>query len=51
MFWLTDLSRLRHNLLRTEQLSGITSSQNTLETTFSMETQKICGVGSGLVAN
>ena len=51
MFWLTDLSPLHRNLLRIEQLSGTTSSQNILETTFSVETQKIFGVGSGLVAD
>ena len=34
-----------------EQLSGTTSIQNILETTFSVETQKICGVGSGLVGD
>ena len=51
MFWLTDLSRLRHNLLRTEQLSGTTSSQNILESTFSVQTQKICRVSSELVGD
>ena len=48
-FWLTDLSPLHRNLLRTEQSSGTTSSQNILETTFSVETQKICGVGRGFI--
>jgi hypothetical protein len=48
-FWLTDLSPLHRNLLRTEQLSGTTSSQTILKSTFSVETQKICGVCSGLV--
>ena len=51
MFWLTDLSPLHRNLLRTEQLSGSTSSQNILESTFSVEKQKIFGVGSGLVGD
>jgi len=51
MFWLTDLSPLHRNLLWIEQLYGTTFSQNILESTFSVETQKICGVGSGLVAD
>jgi hypothetical protein len=51
MFWLIDLSPLHRNLLWIEQLSGTTSNQNNLETTFSVETQKICGVGSGLVGD
>jgi hypothetical protein len=51
MFWLTGLFPLHRNLLRTEQLSGNTSSQNILEIAFSVETQKICGVGSGLVGD
>ena len=50
-FWLTDLPPLHRNLLRTEQLSGTTSSQNILETTFSVEIQKIFGVGSELVGD
>jgi len=50
-FWLTDLSPLHRNLLGTEQLSGTTSSQNILETIFSVDTQKICGVSSGLVGD
>jgi hypothetical protein len=50
-FWLTDLSPLYRNLLQAEQLSGTTSSQNILKTTFSVEKQKICGVGSGLVGD
>ena len=49
MFWLTDLSPTYHKTLRTEQLSGTTSSQNILEITFSVEIQKICGASSGLV--
>jgi hypothetical protein len=51
MFWLTDLAPLHRKTLRTEQLSGTTSSQNILESTFSVEKQKICGVGSGLVGD
>ena len=50
-FWLTDLPPLHRKLLRIEQLSGTTSSQNILESTFSAETQKICGVSSGLVGD
>jgi hypothetical protein len=34
--------------IRTEQLTETISSQNILESRFSVETQKICGVGSGL---
>ena len=48
---LTDLSPTYRKTLRTEQLSGSTSNQNILESTFSVETQKICGVGSGLVGD
>jgi hypothetical protein len=51
MFWLTGLSPLHRKTLRTEQLTGTTSSQNILEITFSVQTQKICGVGSGLVGD
>ncbi|NBV97520.1 MAG: hypothetical protein EBT30_08270 [Verrucomicrobia bacterium] len=42
---------LHRKLLRIEQLSGTTSSQNILESTFSVETQKNWGVGSGLVGD
>jgi hypothetical protein len=51
MFWLTDLSPVHRKTLPTEQLSGTTSSQNILETTYSVEIQKICGVGGGLVGD
>jgi len=51
LFGANALSSHYPNLLRTEQLSGTTFSQNILESTFSVETQKICGVDGGLVGD
>ena len=42
---------LHRDLLRIEQFSGTTSSQNILEITFSVETQKFFCVSSGLVGD